>query len=342
MGPELSLLINIASLGLSFYILAKSADYLVDGAVSIAIQLKIPKIVIGIVLVGFATTAPEFTVSLLSALKGLPEIALGNAVGSVIVDDAVALGLGIIVAPVAIMVESRILKRFGIFLVTIDIIAFILAFNGIIDRWEGIILLFLLVGYLIWIFVTEKRQKEKAAQEAKEMDDAYEIELEEHMKPGGIVKQFIRFGIGVAGVIVASHYLVESSKFIAEFLNVSKAIIGLTIVAIGTSLPEIATCIVASRKGHGDLALGDILGADILNILWIIGAAATANRISVAREMIFFSFPAMLIIVGSMLIFARMGYKLQRWKGIVLVSLYAVYLVFAIILFFIFNIDVPA
>ncbi|MBN2444481.1 MAG: hypothetical protein JXJ04_24180 [Spirochaetales bacterium] len=109
-------------------------------------------------------------------------------------------------------------------------------------------------------------------------------------------------------------------------MQVSKAIIGLTIVAIGTSLPEIATCIVAARKGHGDLALGDILGADILNILWIVGSAATAKRISVSKEMILFSFPSMLIIVGTMLVFTGMGYRFERWKGIVMVGLYVVYL----------------
>jgi len=333
-GPELLLIIKIAILGVSFIILAKSADFLVDGAVAIAVLLKIPKIVIGIVLVGFATTAPEFTVSLLSALQGLPEIALGNAVGSVIVDDAVALGLGIIVAPVAIMVESRILKRFGIFLIIIDIIAFFLAFNGIINRWEGLILLSLLVMYLVWVFVSEKKRKND------DENSPYDSELEEYVKPGGVLKQFLRFGAGVVGVIIASHFLVDSSRYIAEYLHVSKAIIGLTIVAIGTSLPEIATCIVASRKGHGDLALGDILGADILNILWIIGAAATAKQISVSFEMIIFSFPSMMVVVGTMLIFARMGYKFQRWKGIVLVSLYLIYLVIAIILFFVFNIEV--
>lgn len=334
LSPEIELILNIVFMGGSFFILAKSADYLVDGAVAIAILFKIPKIVIGIILVGFATTAPEFTVSLLSALRGLPEIALGNAVGSVIVNNAVALGLGIIVAPVAIMVESRILKRFGIFLIAISIISFVLAYNGIIGRWEGLILLAILVAYLVWVFITEKKRRNN------QKDPLFEDEIEEHVKPGGIVKQFIRFGIGVGGVIIASHFLVNSARYIAEYLHVSKAIIGLTVVAIGTSLPEIATCIVASRKGHGDLALGDIMGADILNLLWIIGAAATARTITVSFNMIIFSFPSMLVIVAAMLLFARMGYKLQRWKGIVLVSLYTIYLIIAIILFFVFNIEV--
>jgi cation:H+ antiporter len=330
--PEGNLLINLAILAASFYLLTKSADFLVDGSVAIAIILRIPKIVIGIVLVGFATTAPEFTVSLISALRGLPEIALGNAIGSVIVDDAFALGLGIIVAPVAIMVESKILKRFGLFLIAIDIIAFIMAINGTFERWEGIILLVILAGYLVWVFLSEKKRRDD------NKSTVFENEVEEHIKPGGLLKQFGRFLIGVGGVIIASDFLVESARNIAGIFRVSEAIIGLTIVAIGTSLPEIATAIVASRKGHGDLALGDILGADILNILWIIGAASTANPITVSQNMIFFSFPAMFIIVGTMLLFARMEYKLQTWKGVVLVALYGVYLTLAILLFFILGI----
>jgi cation:H+ antiporter len=331
--PEGNILINLAILAGSFYLITKSADFLVDGSVAIAIILKIPKIVIGIILVGFATTAPEFTVSLISALRGLPEIALGNAIGSVIVDDAFALGLGVIVAPVAIMVESKVLKRFGLFLVAIDIIAFFLALNGTIERWEGIILLVILAGYLVWVFATEKKRRDE------KKDDVFNDEVEEHIKPGGLLKQFGRFLIGVAGVIIASDFLVESARNIAGIFRVSEAIIGLTIVAIGTSLPEIATAVVASRKGHGDLALGDILGADILNILWIIGAASTANPITVSQNMIFFSFPFMMVIVGTMLLFARMGYMLHRWKGIVLVTLYGIYLTLAIVLFFIFGIS---
>ncbi|MBN1697128.1 MAG: calcium/sodium antiporter [Spirochaetales bacterium] len=331
--PADNIIINLIILAGSFYLLARSADFLVDGSVALAVLLRIPKIVIGIVLVGFATTAPEFTVSLISALRGLPEIALGNAVGSVIVDDAFALGLGIIVAPVAIAVDSKILKRFGLFLVAIDIIAFILAFNGTIDRWEGIVLLVILVAYLLWVFLSEKKRR-NAGKNAL-LDD----EVEEHVKPGGVALQFGRFFIGVAGVIVASDFLVESAKNIACIFMVSEAIIGLTIVAIGTSLPEIATAIVASRKGHGDLALGDILGADILNMLWIIGAASAANPITVSLNMIFFSFPAMFVIVGSMLVFARLGYRFERWKGIVLVSLYGIYLAAAIVIFFIFGIE---
>ena len=287
------------------------------------------KIVIGIILVGFATTAPEFTVSVLAAIRGYPEIALGNAVGSVIVDDALALALGILVAPAAIRVEKKTLKRFGFFLLAIDILAFGLALNGVLNRWEGLILLSILIAYLGFVFITENRNRKlKAVQE----DDSEG--LESHVKKGALPVQFLRFFGGVGGVVLASEFLIDSAVFIAGYFGASKVVIGLTVVAIGTSLPEIVTCIVASRKGHGDLALGDIIGADILNVLWIIGAAALANPIHVERSVILFAFPWMFLVVGTMLLLARLGYKLQRWKGCLLIALYLIYLTLAIMKFY--------
>ncbi len=320
-------------LGLCFFILYKSANLLVNGAVSIAYQLKIPKLVIGIILVGFATTAPEFTVSLLSALRGYPEIALGNAVGSVIVDDGLALGLGILVAPAAIRVEKKSIRVFGLFLITIDIIAFSLSLNGIISRWEGLILILILVGYLVLVFLTENRKRKSK--------ENYDPELESHVKSGGIPAQFLLFFAGVAGVILASEFLINSALFFAGYFGASKAVIGLTVVAIGTSLPEIATCIVAARRGHGDLALGDILGADILNVLWIIGAAALANPIRVERSVILFAFPWMLVMVGVMLLLACLKYRLKRWKGIVLIGMYMIYLIHTIMRFYSHGLGEP-
>lgn len=316
-----SLFFHFLSLLVSFLILAKSADFLVDGAVGIASVLKIPKMVIGVILVGFATTAPEFTVSLLSAIRGFPEIALGNALGSVIVDDALALALGIVVAPTAIRVEKKSLRWFGIFLISIDILSFLLSLNGIINRLEGLLLLSILVIYLFVVFHVERKRRKAGVAEDEE-----DGSLEEYTKSGGLLKQALRFLLGVGGVVLASQFLIDSSIFIAGFFGASKAFIGLTVVAIGTSLPEIATCITAARKGHGDLAFGDIIGADILNVLWIIGAASLANPIHVEPDMILFAFPWMLFVVATMLSFAWWGYKLQRWKGFVLIAIYFVYL----------------
>ena len=320
-----SIVLHAAVLIASFFVITKSADFLVDGAVSIAYRLKIPKIVIGIVLVGFATTAPEFTVSVIASARGEPQFALGNAIGSVIVDDAVALALAIVVAPVAISVDSRVLRRAGFFLIVADVVAFLLSINGVLARWEGAILIAILVAYLSVVVVQEKKRRLNA--EAAETDQT----LAEHLKgtPSG---QLLRFLGGVAGVVLASEFLLDSAKFIAYYLGAPKTVIGLTIIAIGTSLPEIMTCILASRKGHGDLAVGDILGADILNILWIIGTAAVVNPIRVHTTIIMFSYPSMIVIVATMLLFMRMGYRLERWKGFVLFGLYAVFLALAFFL----------
>ena len=324
-----NIFVHLAIVAACFYILSKAADQLVEGAVGVAYSLKIPKIIVGLILVGFMTTAPEFTVSIISAAQGEPEIALGNAVGSVIVDDALALGLGIIVAPVAIVVNSRILRTTGLFLIGIDVTTFLLSLDGTVGRLEGIVLLLLLVTYLAVVVAVETRRR-------KTHPGAVEIptEAEKRYLETSLGSRLGRFAIGLVGVLVASDFLVNSAEDIARFFGVPSVVIGLTLVAIGTSIPEIATAIVAARKGHGDLAFGDILGADILNILWIIGASATVNPLSVGRKVTLFSFPAMIIVVVTMLIFARMGYRFERWKGIVLVAMYVAYLSVTVVLFY--------
>lgn len=315
---------------LSFFVLTKSAEPLVDGAVGIARAFKIPKIIIGIVLVSLATTAPEFTVTLISALKDQAGMAFGNAIGSVIADDALALALGILVAPTPFLVNKKTVKTSGIFLIAVCIIAFVLAADGNIVRWEGIILLILMGCHLASLFILQYFNRKKGIDE-----DEFESEesLEEHLKAGPLWKQFARFIIGVVGIIMAGKLIVDSASAVAVAFHVSDEVIGRTIVAIGTSLPEIATCIVAARKGHGDLAFGDIIGADILNLLWIIGTAATAKGLEIGKEAIFFNFPFMMVVVLTMLGLASMGWKFQKWKGGILLSLYALFFIGTILLF---------
>ena len=327
--PEI-IWVNILVIIGAFFILSYSANFLVDGAVGVAVKLKVSKIIIGIVLVGFATTAPEFTVSLLSALRGLPEIALGNALGSVIVDDALALGLGIIVSPIAIKVDSHIIKTTGLFLLLAAVASFILALNAKVSRIEGVILV---VAYIIYIAAIVRGERKKyLINNDQDKDEDYE--LDQHRKSGNLLRQILRLALGVVGIIVASEFLVDASIFVARTIGASEAIIGLTIIAIGTSLPEIATSIAACRRRHGDLALGNIIGADILNILWIIGASAIANPIYLERRMIFYSFPWMLIVLILMLIMARTKYMLFKRNGIVLVSVYIIYLVMTVMVFY--------
>jgi cation:H+ antiporter len=319
-----SIVVHLIVLVVCFLILSKSADLLVDGAVSIAYHLNVPKMIIGVVLVGFATTAPEFTVSLLSAIRGFPEIALGNALGSVIVDDALALALGVVLAPQVIRIEKRNLRRFGLLLLAVDLFAFALSLNGILSRLEGLVLVVLLIIYLFWIVTIEKKDRRIRKRE----------DVETHLKTGSLAVLLLRFLAGVGGVVLASEFLIDSSVFIANYFGASKAVIGLTVVAIGTSIPEIVTCIVAARKGHGDLAFGDIIGADILNVLWIIGTAALAEPIIVDRSVILFAFPWMMGVVALMLLLARWRYTLSPWKGYLLIVVYLVYLSLTFVRFY--------
>ena len=298
---------------LSFALLAKCADYLVEGAIDIARYLHAPPILIGIVIVGLGTTAPELAVSVTAALKDSPEVALGNAVGSVIYDDGLALPMAALFATTAIAIDRIVLRSAAIFLITVDLVAWYMAFDGTLARVEGGALVGLFVLYLIYSFWEQKRRPH--------------AETEEEAPSRSLWKVALLFAGGLAGVVVSSHFIVEATPVVAMALGLPDVVIGLVVVALGTSIPEVATCIVAARKGQGALAVGNILGADILNICWIAGASALANPLVVPADVVNFMFPWMLAIVLTMLGLMRIGYELNRWKGLVLLALCIAYLI---------------
>jgi cation:H+ antiporter len=316
---------------ISFAILFKSADFFIKGASGVARALDIPKLIVGIVLVGMATTAPEFGASVIAAFRKHSEIALGNAIGSVICDDGIALGLAAILAPTAILVNCKILKSVGLFLLSIDIFAYFLARNGTIGRAEGMVFLVILCIYFIVII-----RSQRASLKFKNQDTDLDSEINRNLnmeKKAQLKRSAYFFLVGLTGVFVTCWIVVEASIQIARYFSVSEVIIGSTIIAIGTSLPEISTCITAALKGEGEIAVGNILGADILNILWIIGFASVVNPIKVEVEFINFIFPFMILIVAVMLVSMRIGCRLGKIKGFVLLGLYLVYLTLTLIFF---------
>lgn len=315
---------------ISFAILFKCADFFVSGASSIAVCLNMPKMVIGIVLVGLATTAPEFAVSVQAAFLGHPEIALGNAIGSVICDDGIALALAAVIAPAAILINCRMLKIAGVFLLSIDLVGYMLAKNGTVGRLEGTIFIVLLIVYF-WVILSSKKIRLKNFGQVPDLDNSLEpceLPLKQRLK-----KPLLLFSLGLIGVIITSRIVLESSIRIARHFNISETIIGLTIIAIGTSLPEISTCITAAIKKEGEIAVGNIIGADILNVLWIIGVSALVNPITVDKDVINFTFPFMILIVAVMLGSMRIGCRLGKLKGVILFLLYLVYLYMTLSLF---------
>lgn len=323
--------INAALLIVSFILMFKCADFFVRGACGIAEALNMPKMLVGIVLVGLATTAPEFVVSVSAAFRHHPEIALGNAIGSVICDDGIALPLAAVLAPTVILVNCRLLKTVGVFLLSIDFIAYFLAMNGRITRLEGLILVFLLVAYFLIILRHQnfRRRQVEVNQSGSLEPGSLGPSIKDQLK-----KPALLFLAGLAGVVLTGNVIVHAAVFIAKYFSVSEIIIGSTIVAIGTSMPEISTCITAAVKGEGELAVGNIIGADVLNILWIVGVSAMVRPIEVDLSIINFAFPYMILIVVVMLASMRMGCRIGKAKGLVLFILYLGYLFLTIRLFF--------
>jgi len=312
-------------LAASFVVLAKSADLFVRSAVTLAEIFKIPKLVIGIVLVSLATTAPELAVSLISALQGQPEIAIGNAIGSVICDDGLALALCGLFSASAIPVIPRVLKTSGLFLLFIEALVFVLVLiDGTLSRGEGVVLVGLFVAYMAHLFLQHRRGLFAADVETRDAESADE---------SSTWRMIMIFSVGLIGIILAAEFIITSAKTIAVSFNIPKAVIALTLVAFGTSIPEVATCIVAARRGEGSLAVGNILGADIMNICWVAGASAIANDLTLSTTEIKFMFPWMFAIVGAMLLMLRIGHNLNRKKALVLLTLYVVYLISSFLVF---------
>lgn len=319
------------SLLAAFALLFKSASYFVDSSCSIAKILNIPKLVIGIVLVSLATTAPEFGVSVMAAFLGNMEISLGNAIGSVICDDGIALALAAVFAPTAIFINCRILKTVSVFLLAIDFLAYFLARNGVIGPTEGMVFIFILGLYFVYILKNRGFRHEYERKEAESPDERKDDCIVS--KSSQLQRPILVFTGGIVGVIITSRVINWAAVNIAEYFSISETVIGLTVVAIGTSLPEISTCITAARKGEGELAVGNIIGADILNILWIIGVASLVRPIRVELHVINFTFPYMIFIVAVMLVSMRIGCRLGKIKGVILFGLYLLYL-FLMLIFF--------
>ena len=300
----------------AFVVLAKCADWLVEGAADLAWHLNVPPILIGIVIISVGTTTPELAVSIQATLDGNAQLALGNAVGSVIYDDGLALPMVALFAPAVVLIDRVVLRSAAIFLILVDLLAYYMASDGTLSRGEGAILVVGFVLYLVYTYWEQRRRRKVV--------DVDEVELDHEPRPWG--RTILLMVAGLVGVLVSSKGIVVSAPVIAGAMGVSDIIIALVIVALGTSIPEIATCIVAARKGQGGLAVGNILGADILNICWIAGASASVNALHVSTDVIHFMFPAMIIIVLTMLGLMRIGHRFERWKAIILLVMCVTYL----------------
>ena len=312
-------LTDIAFLAAGFVLLLVGGEYLVRGAVSIARSYGISPMVIGLTLVGFGTSAPELVASVNAALKGAPGIALGNVVGSNIANVFLVLGIAALIFPLATNREAY--RRDGPVLILATAILVMMVLSGEIGRIAGVIGIVLLIAYTGFTWWSDRRSLDAGAvmhgQEAEEIDEIPQSRMS--------VALLMGFG-GLAAVLYGADLLVDGAIGIARGFGLSEAVIGLTIVAIGTSLPELATAVIAAWRRHADVAFGNIVGSCIFNILGILGVTALVMPLAVPPEIALFDVWVAAFAAIVFVIFAMTGWRIGRREGAVLSLLYVAYI----------------
>lgn len=287
------------------------ADSLTDGATALATRMKVPQIVIGLTVVAFGTSMPEFSVSLMSAIKGTSDMAVGNVVGSNIFNALLIVGLAALVSP--IIISKNTVKKDMPYAIGASVMLLVLCLDNEISRIDACLLL---LAFALFMAYTLHIAKTDAADS-------------ETVKPMKTLKAIGFIALGLAGLIVGSNFFVDGATKVAQSLGVSDAIIGLTIVAGGTSLPELATSVMAAHKGQSAIAIGNIIGSNVFNILMILGFTGLLLPMDIQG----ITQTDMVVLVGSILLlwfFTFTKYKVERWEGAVLVASYAAYMAWLI------------
>lgn len=353
-----SMAINIVLLVLGVIIVLKGADWLTDGAVNIATRFGVSQMVIGLTIVAMGTSMPEFCVSMVSALKGTPDLAVGNVVGSNTLNTLLIVGCSALVAP--IMVKRSSVKRDIPFAVVASLLMLLFCLDGAIGRVDAAVFF---AGFCLFMFVTLKYAKttdehsaavatsgaatttaiseastsQTSSSEASSSEtsapeaSSSETSAPEASQASGtsMLKAVVMLVVGLLCLIAGSNMFVDNASFVASSLGVSDAVIGLTIVAGGTSLPELATSMVSAKKGNSDIAIGNVIGSNVFNILMIIGITGLVKPMHIAG----ITTLDLIMMLASMLLmwfFCRTTYKVKRWEGAVLTIVYLAYLTWLI------------
>ena len=311
---DMSILLQFVLLIVGFVFLIKGSDFFVDGASSIASLLKIPTIIVGLTIVAFGTSAPEAAVSITSAITGNNAMAVSNVIGSNLFNILMVIGISALLGE--LLMEKDVLNKDLPFLVGITVLfaAFIII-GWNVSQIEGIILLIILIAYVAHLIKS-----------AKKSDNANVVEKPKFTLPYSIL--FII--IGLAGIVIGGDLVVNSASDIAIAFGMSETLVGLTIVAIGTSLPELVTSLTALKKGENQLFIGNVIGSNIFNILFVLGASSAITAISLDSSMLI-DVTFMVFVTVLCFIFGKTQDKFDRKEGAILVALFIAYMIFAIL-----------
>ncbi|APH06177.1 calcium/sodium antiporter [Bacillus weihaiensis] len=310
---------------LGFVLLIKGADLFVDGSSSIARAFHVSPLLIGLTIVAFGTSSPEATVSIIAAIEENPGVALGNVIGSNILNTSLVVGVAAILHP--LKVESTTIRKEIPFtllaslalLILVSDQALQLAGENLLTRGDGFIILLFFMIFLYYIFEIAKNSREKTKEEETE-----------DVKPSSWKKNTLLTVGGLLGILFGGELVVSNATEIAYSFGMSETLAGLTIIAIGTSLPELITSITAALKKESEIALGNIVGSNIFNILFVLGTTAAIHPLTVSN-MIITDITIMIILTFVLLIFSRTNFKIGKIEGSLLVITYIVYMIYIII-----------
>jgi len=301
---------------LGLVLLVLGADWLIKGASAIAKKAGISSLVIGLTVVAFGTSSPELATNIQASLSAQPDIALGNVVGSNIFNVLFILGISAIITP--LVVHKQLVKLDVPLMIFVSLCIYTMSFDGTLSSLDGGMLIGMLLAYVLFlIYYTRKQKKETSTHLSSK---------------GSIYLHLFYIAIGLGALVLGSQWLVESAIAFARILGVSELIIALTIVAAGTSLPEVATSVLAAIKGERDIAVGNVIGSNIFNILGVLGLSAliSPNGIPVSTAALGFDIPVMVIVAIATLPIFMGAYYISRWEGIIFVSYYAAYVTYII------------
>lgn len=302
------IIVQLGLFALGMFAIVKGADLFTDAAVWIAERTGVPKVFIGATIVSLATTLPEFAVSVYASWTGYSEMALGNAIGSNIFNIGLILGISLLIRSCPI--NSKTFFKKSSFLIIAGVLSFIFSLNGIFNQLNGIILFLVLIGYILYILSLSKKERSPKKHEDSDTSTA----------------NLLKFIGGSIAVVIGSRIVVNSGVWIAEYFKIPEILIALTLVALGTSLPELVTSITATLKGYQDLSIGNIIGAGVLNLSWVTATSAIINPIPISKNNLIWDFPFMLILMLLLMFFGLTKKRLTRIEGISLLLVYVIYI----------------
>ena len=309
---------------LGLILLVKGADFLVDGASDFAKDYGVSKWIIGVTIVAFGTSLPEFTVSLIAALKNLGDITMGNIIGSNIANVGLVIGVAALLYPISVIGEKGTsIKKEMIFLLlsSLLILFFFLKpanpYGFMIGRIKGVVLLAVFAMFFYYIFKTANRERKNHKKNNKH----------KKIDPKRTIKQAVKVVIGIAATIFGAKFVIDNGVIIAKTIGLSEAVIALSLIAIGTSLPELATSIVAALKKKADVAIGNIVGSIIFNSLWVVGFTAVIRPFTL-NTALFFDALVMLVFSLALMFVAMTGRGVSRFQGALLFLGYVLYIIY--------------